>query len=116
MRILYVEDEPADAQLVARYVQSTEHELVTASTIQEAKDSMDSEPGLILVDILLNRTRQGYDFVSELRAQGYTAPIIAVTGLALPLEIEHCYRVGFTDVLTKPYAVRQLADLLQKYL
>ncbi len=116
MRILYVEDEPADALLVARYMQSTEHELVAVPTIQEAKACLENSPELILVDILLNHTRQGYDFVSELRAQGCTAPIIAVTGLALPLEIEHCYQVGFTDVLTKPYTVRQLADLLQKYL
>jgi CheY-like chemotaxis protein len=71
---------------------------------------------VILVDILLNRTRQGYDFVSELRADGCGVPIIAITGLALPNEIEHCYEVGVSDVLTKPFTLKQLAGLLEKYL
>jgi CheY-like chemotaxis protein len=115
MRILYLEDEPADAQLVARYVQSTNHELMTVSTVQDARTALQSSPGLILVDILLNRTRQGYDFVSELRADGRSTPIIAITGLALPHEIEHCYAVGVSDVLTKPFTVGELADVLQKY-
>lgn len=115
MYILYVEDESADAQLVERYLQLTPHQFVITSTLQEAQTAMQSGPDLILVDILLNHSKSGYAFVRELREQGCTKPIIAVTGLGLVRDIEQCYEVGFTDVLVKPYAIKQLAELVNKY-
>src|SRR5262249_32632326 len=115
MRILYLEDEPADAQLVERYARSIPHEAVIVENVQDARAALENQPALILVDIPLNRPRQGYDFVSELRAQGYTQPIIAITGLALPHDIDQCYKVGVTEVLTKPYTVKQLEDLFSRY-
>jgi two-component system capsular synthesis sensor histidine kinase RcsC len=115
MRILYLEDEPADAQLVERYARFVTHETVIAQTVEEARAALDESPDLILVDILLNRTRQGYGFVSELRAQGYTRPIVAVTGLALPHDIDQCYEAGVTEVLNKPFTVKQLEELLGRY-
>jgi CheY-like chemotaxis protein len=115
MRILYIEDEPADAQLVQRYAAMTKHELVVASDLQSAHTALESPPDLILVDVMLNDSRSGYQFVEELRAQGYEQPMIAVTGLALPADIQRCYHAGFTEVLTKPYELKQLANLLNKY-
>ncbi len=115
MRILYVEDEPLDSQLVERYIALTPHELVVVRTAEDAMANLDEPPDLILVDMLLNKTREGYDLVSELRGEGYNQPIIAVTGLALPPDIERCYQVGVTEVLTKPYSVNQLADMLNRY-
>ncbi len=115
MHILYIEDEPADAQLVERYIKLTPHQLTLANNIKEAKAAIKEVPDLILVDILLERARDGYEFVKELRAQGYTHPIIAVTGLALPQDLERARQVGIDEVLAKPYAIQQLVDLLNKY-
>lgn len=116
MRILYLEDEPADAQLVERYIRLTQNQVTIANNVADARVAMEESPDMVLVDILLNRTREGYDFVAELREQGYTQPIIAVTGLTLRQEIEQCYRSGVTDILTKPYTANQLAQILDKYL
>src|ERR1700694_1718036 len=110
MNILYVEDEPADAQLVQRYVQLTPHQLTVTPTIQEAMDSLESKPDLILVDVLLNQDKVGYKFVRELRTRGYTQAIVAVTGLVLAHDIEQCYEAGFTEVLAKPYAIQELVE------
>lgn len=115
MRILYLEDEPADAKLVERYAQLSHHQTVIVNSVEQARNKLGDPPDLILVDILLNKQRGGYEFASELRAQGFEQPIIAVTGLALPLDIEKCYQAGFTDVLTKPYTVQQLADVFKRY-
>ncbi len=115
MHILYIEDEPADAQLVERYIRLTPHQLTLASNVKEARTAIKEAPDLILVDILLERVRDGYDFVRELRAQGYTQPIIAVTALTLPQELERCRQAGVDEVLAKPYAIQQLVDLLNKY-
>jgi CheY-like chemotaxis protein len=115
MKILYIEDEPADANLVERYIQLTPHELVLASNVSDARDAMNTHPDLILVDVLLGRTRDGYTFIQEMRGQGYEQPIIAVTGLSTPYDLEQCYQSGVDEVLTKPYAINQLIELLNKY-
>ena len=114
MRILYVEDEPSDAQLVERYVKLTPNQHVLVNDVSQAEAALENTPDLILVDVLINKTRDGFRFVKELRSQGYTQPIVAVTGLALAADIEQCYAAGCTEVLTKPYAINQLADLFTK--
>jgi two-component system capsular synthesis sensor histidine kinase RcsC len=115
VKILYIEDTPLDADLVQRYMGTTSHHLITVPTIEAARQALDDPPDLILMDILLDKTRSGYDFARELRRDGYMQPIIAVTALALPKDIELCYQSGFTDVLAKPYELKHLAALLRKY-
>ena len=116
MRILYLEDDPADAHMVERYVRLGPHAMQVVNTTEDAIATLENPPDLFLVDILLNHVREGFDFVRQLRTQGYTQPIIAITGLALPNEVEQCYAAGSTDVLTKPYTIQQLAEILDKYL
>ena len=74
MRILYIEDEPADAQLVERYVKLTPHQLVLVNNIDDAQAALAIPPDLILVDVLLAGSRSGFTFVKELRRQGYAQP------------------------------------------
>ena len=116
MRILYLEDEPLDAKLVERYVKLTGHDIEVVGTIKEAKNALTNHPDVVLADVFIDERRAGYDFVAELRAGGYVQPIIAITGLAMPDDVAHCYEVGCTEVLTKPYEIQQLARLLSKYL
>ncbi len=104
MRIVYIEDESADAQLVERYANLMNHALVVTDSIH-----------LILVDMSIHQSRIGYDFVREIRTQGFTKPIVAVTGLTLAPDVERCYEVGCDEVLTKPYTINQLAELFSRY-
>jgi two-component system copper resistance phosphate regulon response regulator CusR len=115
MHILYIEDEPLDAQLVKRYIDITNHDITIAPTINDANAALADKPDLILADVVLGQARSGYTFVRDLRASGYTQPIIAVTGLTLAHDLEACYEAGFTDVLRKPYAMEELADIIRKY-
>lgn len=116
MQILSIEDEPADTELVERVIKVAEHKGIFVSDLQAAKEILQKiVPDLILVDVILNHSRVGEEFVRELRAQGYMQPIIALTALALPSDIQQCYAAGFTEVLTKPYAPTDLARILTKY-
>src|SRR5205823_402116 len=112
---LYVEDEPNDAQLVDRYIRVTNHKLKIVNNISDAEASMNTSPDLIMVDVVLGTSREGYTFVRQLRQNGYEQPIIAVTGLTLPDDIERCFESGCTEVLSKPYTIDQLDNLLKKY-
>lgn len=116
MLILYVEDDPTDADLVARYLRNSPHQLKIARNVDEATPILSEEPALVLVDMMLERSREGFEFVHHLREQGYTHPVIAVTALSLPAEKEQCLEAGCTEVLTKPYMIDQLAGVMNKYL
>src|SRR5215470_10196593 len=101
MQIVYIEDELADAQLVERYANLTSHELIVTDSIQKATAAVSDSPDLILVDMFIHQSKIGYDFVRNLRAQGYDKPIVAITGLTLAPDIQRCYAVGCNEVLTK---------------
>jgi CheY-like chemotaxis protein len=115
MRILYLEDEPNDAMLVELYVKTTSHDLVVSRTIDEARQALDEPPGLIMIDVVLHDIHNGYEFARELRSQGYDQPMIAVTGLATPHDIEDCENAGFNGVLHKPFTINQLVDVINHY-
>ena len=115
MKILYLEDNRQEAALVSRYMQTTPHAFVLASTLDEAREATVSSPELIMVDLVLGHTRDGYKFIRELRAQGYEQPIIAVTGLTAPKDLQECRQIGADDVLVKPFTINQLADVIHQY-
>jgi CheY-like chemotaxis protein len=115
MHILYIEDDPNDAQLVALYVQSTQHQIVTVTNTDDARAELEKRPQMIMVDVLLNNSREGYQFARELRSQGYSQPLIAVTALSTAHDREECQRAGFTTVLTKPFTINQLADMISQF-
>ena len=115
MNILYLEDEPQDAELVALYTRSATHNLKVASNIEEAQAALADAPDLILVDVILGNTRDGYKFTQEIRQQGFTQPVVAITALATAKDMEDCRQAGFDQVLTKPFTIIQLAEIISRY-
>jgi DNA-binding response OmpR family regulator len=115
MHILYVEDDPNDAALVARYAKATNHDIVVVATLAEARTAFKSYHDLIMVDVVLGYSREGYVFAKEVRQQGYTRPLIAITALSTPQAIEECWNAGFDEVLTKPFMVDDLGIVINKY-
>ena len=115
MQIVYIEDEFADAQLVERYANLTSHALIVTDSVQEAAAAVKESPDLVLVDMFIHESKLGYDFVRDIRAQGFNKPIVAITGLTLEQDIKRCYAVGCNEVLTKPYTINQLAELITRY-
>jgi|GEM_PF-1006330 len=123
MRILYVEDEPNDAALVELYVRTTPHELILAANREEAWQVLNEVmPDLILLDVMLGPTRDGYALASELREAGYIGGMIALTGLSTRRDMDECRRdmdeckrAGFNQVLVKPYTIQQLAEALHQF-
>jgi DNA-binding response OmpR family regulator len=117
MVILYVEDDANDYTLVQRYAQAMGYDLLVATNADDAAQTLQQYfPDMMLVDIVLNDTRQGYDFVQWVRSVGYDRAVVAVTGLSLPNEMAMMQQVGFNDVLLKPYTINQLADTITRYL
>jgi DNA-binding response OmpR family regulator len=115
MRILYLEDNPNDATLMARYIKTTPHELVVVATLDEAYAAVDQSFDLILVDVMLGDERQGYTFAQRLRQRLYQQPMIAVTALGSAEDEALCAQLGFDYVLPKPFTIMTLASLINAY-
>ncbi len=113
MRILYVEDNPANVSLVKRVAR--EHELVNYIDGEDAlRNFAKDNPDLVLMDIQLSGRLSGLDVVRELRQQGYTVPIIAVTAYAMIGDRERCLAAGCDDYMAKPLPIPDLIRLFER--
>lgn len=116
MRILYVEDNPANVFLVKRVAKIGQHEIVNFIDGREAIRKYDDvNPDLVLMDIQLVGETSGLDVVKELRARGVTTPIIAVTAYAMVGDKERCIEAGCNDYLAKPLPIPRLIEIFQQH-
>ena len=113
--LLYVEDNPANLELVEQLIaRRTDLRLISAadgnSGIEFARSFL---PEVILLDINLPGI-SGIQTLSILRADPATAhiPVVALSGNALPHDIEKGLAAGFFFYLTKPIKVNQFMDVL----
>jgi CheY-like chemotaxis protein len=57
----------------------------------------------------------GYEATRELRRQGLSCPIVAVTASALKGELERCRAAGMDGILTKPFNLETLEGVVRSY-
>jgi CheY-like chemotaxis protein len=116
MRILYVEDNPANLFLVQRVARMGNHEVVNYTEGQPALDHFkDDKPDLVLMDIQLSGKLNGLEVVKALRAAGHRTPIVAVTAYAMSGDREKCIEAGCDGYLSKPLPVGELVELFRRY-
>jgi signal transduction histidine kinase/CheY-like chemotaxis protein len=117
--ILYVEDNPANLELVEQLVaRRSDLRLLSAADgnlgLEYARAYL---PDLILMDINLPGI-SGIEAMRVLRANATTAhiPIIALSANAVPRDIEKALEAGFFGYLTKPIMVAQFMTVLDNAL
>jgi len=116
MRILYVEDNPANLSLVRRIARMGNHEVISYIDGEQALTKFTTDqPDLILMDIQIAGDLNGLDVVKKLRADGHTLPIIAVTAYAMVGDKERCLAAGCDDYIAKPIPIPLLVELFKKY-
>jgi signal transduction histidine kinase/CheY-like chemotaxis protein len=113
--LLYVEDNPANLELVEQLVaRRSDLRLLSAADgtlgIEYARACL---PEVILMDINLPGL-SGIEAMKILRADPVTAhiPIIALSANAVPRDIERGLEAGFFNYITKPIMVNQFMDAL----
>ncbi len=116
MRILYVEDNPANLFLVQRVARMGNHQVINYSEGQLALDNFAKDkPDLVLMDVQLPGKLTGLDVVKALRDAGHKTPIIAVTAYAMIGDRERCLQVGCNAYIAKPLPVAELVEVLKHY-
>lgn len=116
MRILYVEDNPANLSLVERVARIGKHDVVTYMNGTSALENFErDQPDLVLMDVQLPGSLTGLDVVRKLRADGHKVPIIAVTAYAMVGDRERCLAAGCDDYIAKPLPIADLVTLFERY-
>jgi two-component system, cell cycle response regulator DivK len=117
-RILVVEDQPDNRQIIRDMLAPTDYEITKAEDGQQALEAIAKQrPDLILMDIQLPII-DGYTATRKIKAnpEWQSIPIIAVTSYALSGEEKKAREAGCDDYVPKPFSPRQLLAKIRQYL
>jgi two-component system, cell cycle response regulator DivK len=117
-RILVVEDQEDNRQIIRDMLSATDYELTEAENGEQALAAVAKQrPDLILMDIQLP-IMDGYEATRRIKADPAlkSIPIIAVTSYALSGEEQKARAAGVDDYVPKPYSPRHLLAKTRQYL
>jgi signal transduction histidine kinase/FixJ family two-component response regulator len=115
-RVLVAEDRRDSQVLISTLLGDAGADVVLAENGRVAVDlAASGRFDLILMDMQMP-VLDGYAATAELRAQGDTVPIIALTANALAEDRESCIAAGCTDYLSKPIDGLRLIKMAARYL
>jgi two-component system cell cycle response regulator DivK len=117
-RILVVEDQPDNRQIIRDMLADTGYEIAEAENGEQALAAIANQrPDLILMDIQLP-VMDGYTATRRIKGDAAlkSIPIIAVTSYALSGEEKKAREAGCDDYVPKPYSPRQLLAKIRQYL
>lgn len=116
-KILVVEDNPEVAKLLELILRREGYVVAIAEDGVDALHVYESfQPDLMLLDIMLPRM-DGYEVCANIRQQFRgTLPIIMLSSLDSPLDMERSREVGATDHIAKPFDKDQLLNTIADYL
>jgi two-component system, cell cycle response regulator DivK len=109
-RILMVEDQEDNRQIIRDMLAGTDYEITEAEDGEQALAAIAKQrPDLILMDIQLP-VMDGYTATRQIKADPTlrSIPIIAVTSYALSGEEQTARAAGCDDYVPKPFSPRQL--------
>ncbi|WLI90472.1 response regulator [Massilia sp. R2A-15] len=117
-RILIIEDNPTNMELMSYLLTAFGHTPLTAfdgeSGVRMAREQ---RPDLILCDVYLPKL-DGYGVVAALKgdAELRAIPVLAATALAMVGDRERLLEAGFDGYLAKPIEPEQFVDQLAPFL
>jgi two-component system cell cycle response regulator DivK len=117
-RILVVEDQADDRQIIRDMLAGTDYEITEAEDGEQALTAVAKErPDLILMEIQLP-SMDGYEAMRRIRTDPALSsiPIIAVTAYAPIAEEQTARAAGCDDYVPEPYSPRQLLAKIRQHM
>ncbi|HLC40777.1 MAG TPA: response regulator [Methylomirabilota bacterium] len=112
MKILVVDDEPEVAEVIAESVRIQGHETVIAHDGQGALDILGTfSPDAVFLDLVMPGLT-GLDVLQQIRQRYQELPVIIISGRATAAQVAEAKRLGVTDVVEKPFALKHLSEAL----
>jgi two-component system KDP operon response regulator KdpE len=107
-KLLVVDDEPRVVRLVSEVLKAVGYQVIAATSGEPAIEMVALEqPDLVLLDILLPRSPDGYEVCRRIR-EFSEVPVIMLTAKAQESDVLHGFDVGADDYLTKPFSAKEL--------
>ena len=118
-KVLVVDDDVRNIFALSSVLERRGMKVLTASTGQEAIDTLDSvdNVSIVLMDIMMPGM-DGYEAIHEIRGRASfrRLPIIALTAKAMKGDRDKCLEAGASDYLAKPVNTEQLLSTLRTWL
>lgn len=118
-RVLLVDDDPINIQLLAKFLKDSTNDLYTviAKNGVEAVEFYKQDPNfdLILMDLKMP-LMNGFEATEEIRAMNPDIPIIAQTAYAMNEDKEKALQCGCNDYLSKPLDKTLFYNTIDRYL
>ena len=116
-RLLLVDDEPTNLQVLRHVLQADYRLLFATDGARALQVAREQQPQLILLDIMMPGM-DGYETTREIRKlpQWSNLPIIAVTAKAMHGDRDKCLDAGANDYLTKPVDMDKLLSMMRVWL
>lgn len=115
-KILIVEDDDMSFIFLNQIFKLIKGTIIRAKSGSEALHLFknDSAIDLILMDIQLPDIN-GNSVTSEIRKIDKNIPVIAQTAGRTPQDIDTAFDAGSSEVITKPFSMEELMEVLKKY-
>ena len=116
VRVMIVEDQPDIRRLMEYFLTSAGGAVTTFNGGEAAVAAVERRPedyDVILMDIQMPRL-DGYQTTRQIRALGFTKPIIAVTAGAMAGDQANCMAAGCSDYVSKPIDMAQLLETVAR--
>lgn len=117
-KILLVEDNDMNRDMMSRWLVSKGYDVVTAVDGEEAiRKGLDDSPDLILMDLGLAKI-DGWEATRQLKATAETShvPIIAVTGYVMEGDRDKALEASCDEYSAKPVDFGRLQEMIQALL
>lgn len=115
-RILVVDDNEAAASGLVRLLNALGCDAHPAFGPEDARTFLETNTvDLTFIDIGMP-VMNGHELIALLRSEGFETPAIALTGYGLEEDKLRAEKAGFTDHYTKPIGVKELREVLARYL
>ncbi len=117
-RILVVEDNQPNRELLCDWLEGEGHEVHSAENLQAATYALEQQkPDAVLLDVQLG-DEDGLSLASWIRLQPKLCriPVIAVTAHALVAEQESFLQAGCNACISKPVSFKLLREELERWL
>ena len=108
IKIALVEDEFDLASLVCKYLEKEGYKLTVFKTGEEARNHINDEFSLWILDIMLPGQISGYDLIKLIRKNNSKMPIIFTSARDQDIDKIMGLELGGDDYIAKPYSIREL--------
>lgn len=120
-RVLLAEDNPSIQRVTALHLEKAGASVTLARNGQEAVDAVSEAAAsglpfdVVLMDMQMP-VLDGYEATRQLRADGFSGTIVALTAYAMPEDRDECLRIGCDEHLAKPIDWSRLISLIAEHL